>query len=212
MNKNRIFGITLTVVFLIAAGVSINVFAKGNINAIIPENADGSRKVSQERLETVENFIKKEILLGGLNIKMEVPSNWICSPLGTAAEKAADSFSITGPRNIDNTYTVSLRVKVYPAEKFDGIENMMKSVSGKTDSRDVKISGMPAKEVIAENRASLPLYSVRNKKTDILTVCAGFETGKNIVQIKYSADKRDFYEYKKVYDKIVNSMEVSADR
>ncbi len=211
MNKNRIFRITLTVVFLIAAGVSINVFAKSNINAIIPENSDGTRKVGQERFETVEKFIKKEILLSGLNMKMEVPSNWVSSP-GKFTGRSAKSFSIAGPRNVDNTYTVNLRVKVYPAGKFDGIEDMMNNISGKTDSRDITVSGIPAKEVFSENSASLPLYSVTDRTTDILTVCAGFEVGKDIVQVKYSADKRDFYEYKKVYDKIVNSLQVSPDK
>ncbi|MBN2190255.1 MAG: hypothetical protein JW728_03495, partial [Candidatus Aureabacteria bacterium] len=194
MKGNTVFAIISPAVLLIFA-VSINVFAKNSINAIIPENADGTRKISQERLETVENFIKKEILLGGLNMKVEVPSNWASPAPETVAKKAAESFSITGPRNMDNTYTVNLRIKVYPGKRFDGVEDMMSNISGRTDSKDITISGKTAKEVLSESRVSLPLYSLNNKRTDILTVCAGFEVGRDIVQIKYSADKRDFYEY-----------------
>ncbi|MCK9554301.1 hypothetical protein M0R36_00565 [bacterium] len=210
MKKKYIFTIILAVGLPVLV-MSIDVFAKNNINAIIPENADGTRKISQERFETVEKFIRKEILLSGLTMKMDVPSNWVSSP-GKFTERSVKSFSIAGPRNVDNTYTVNLRVKVYPAGKFDGIEDMMDNISGKTDSRDITVSGISAKEVFSENSVSLPLYSVNDRTTDILTVCAGFEVGKDIVQIKYSADKRDFYEYKKVYDRIVGSLEVSSGK
>jgi hypothetical protein len=135
------------------------------------------------------------------------PADWQAIEI-KGKEKAYTEVFIRGPRNAENTYSLSLVVRVMPISEKEGRWVDLKAVAadyvakskGLAGFREVsraegRLADVEAIEIEMGYMMPLPLNAVNPKKTQIIERKVFLKRGSYFYELAYTAVEEDYYKY-----------------
>ena len=146
------------------------------------------------------------------------PKNWVVAELAGKRQRFRQLL-IQGPRNNDDTYTVTLSLVVapiQPAEPYTSFDTLVQTIRARYTRRDdagrvvvdrsSSVVEHPSRELVSVFQARIPVSPTETRDVTVRQRNVLLERNGSLYQFSFSADVRDYANYERVFEEFLSSL------